>query len=45
MQKLTSPVDLDAATPLDWAPEQRKTSRPIARIHILGAMRATPLSR
>lgn len=44
MQRRVSPAEISESAPLEpvWTPElKRKTSRPIARIHILGGMRAT----
>src|SRR5882672_10961850 len=44
MQKRISPAELEKVVPLDQArtgEQRRRASRPIARIHLLGAMRAT----
>jgi DNA-binding SARP family transcriptional activator len=44
MQKRVSPSELDKVVPLDpvrSGEQRRRSSRPIARIHLLGAMRAT----
>jgi len=48
MQKRISPADLEKVVPLDHArlaDQRRRPSRPIARIHLLGAMRANLVSR